>query len=235
MGNGDVPFAIFFIVFPTILLFVLTFFTGRGVPMTTQAPPIPPVRLPDYRLNEQSSLVGGLVFGFGRMVLNLAGSIMLLFALLIGLACATNLPGLFKLDPQFAREMEQGFNSENWPRIMAHIGAAISFVAAMIATGLLLLPRRHHGAAHMFRAIIGIGAMFAAILVLGRALPNWENITQGEAPGVMFDNYLNSVHLPGVFMGGILTMFGIFMLLWPTRKSVPIQQVNYNVNAPATN
>ena len=36
-------------------------------------------------------------------------------------------------------------------------------------------------------------------------------------------------------MAGILTMFGIFVLLWPPRKSAPIQQVNYNVNTPATN
>jgi hypothetical protein len=235
MGNGDVPPAIFFIVFPTILLFVLTFLTGRGAPMTTQAPPLPPVTLPEYRPTHDSSIVGGLVFGFGRLILNLAGSVVLLVSLLIGLASATHLPGLFKLDPEFAHEMEQGFNSPNWPTILVHIGAAISFVAAMIATGLLLLPRRHFGAAHMFRAIVGIGAMFVAILVLSRALPNWADVAQGEAPGIMFDNYLSSVHMPGVFLGGIFIMFGIFMLLWPTRRSAPIQQVNYNVNAPATN
>jgi hypothetical protein len=235
MSDGDKPPAIFFLVFPTILLFVLTFFTGRGGSMT-QAPALAPVPLPShYPASHEGFSVGGLVFGFGRLIFNLAGSAVLLFSLLVGLACTAHLPDLFKLDPDFAREMEQNFNSQNWPSIMVHIGAAISFVTAMIATGLLLLPRRHFGAAHMFRAIIGIGAMFGAILVLGHALPAFENVPQGEVPGITFDNYLKAVQMPGVFMGGILTMFGIFMLLWPTRKAGPIQQVNYNVNATPTN
>jgi hypothetical protein len=238
MGYRDTPPAIFFIVFPTILLFVLTFFTGRGGPMS-QAPPIPPVALPQpFAPAREGFWLGGIVFGFGRLIFNLAGSAVLLFSLLVGLAVATNLPGLFEsgnIDPQFSHDMQETFGTPNWPRVLLHIGATVSFVAAMIATGLLLLPRRHFGAAHMFRAIVGIGVLFVAVMVLGHALPDWAGVSQGNSPGILFDNYLNSVRPSGVFMGGLLAMCGIFMLLWPARKSSSIRQVTYNANAGVAN
>jgi hypothetical protein len=36
-------------------------------------------------------------------------------------------------------------------------------------------------------------------------------------------------------MGGLLAMCGIFMLLWPARKSSSIRQVTYNANAGVAN
>jgi hypothetical protein len=228
--DNDMPPAIFFIVFPTIVLFVLTFFTGRGGSMT-QPPPIPAALPSTYAPSNYSMTVGGVVLGFGRIVFNVVGSLVLTFSLLMALAVVTNLPGLFEsglVDPQFPRDMEKAFGTPHWPRIMVQIGATICFVSAMIASGLLLLPRRHVGAAHMFRAIVGIGVLFGGIMVLGHGLPDWGYVSQSNAPGVNLDLYLQSVRTPNVFLGGAMSMFGIFVLLWPARRRTAAPQVNYN-------
>ena len=186
----------------------------------TQAPAFyPPVQL---QADRERITLGGIVFGLSRLASNLVGSAILLFSLLMALAVVTNLPGLFEsgvLDPRMPEDLERAFGTTHWPRIMIHLGAAISFITAMIACAFLLVPRRRLGALHMFRAIVGIGVLFAAIAALGHALPNWADVTGGITPGDSIDLYLKNIRVPGVFWGGILFMFGIFILLWPAARS----------------
>jgi hypothetical protein len=216
-GDDLIP-AIFFIVFPSIILFVVSFLAGRGDPMTQAAALYPTAQFPPDR---DPITLGGIVFGLSRFASNVLGSLILAFSLLVALAVVTDLPGLFEsgvLDPNMPQQLDQNFGTHNWPRIMNHVGAAISFITAMIASGFLLVPRRRYGAFHMFRAIVAIGILFASMMALGHNLPDWGTISPGESAGASIDTYLQAVHVPGVFWGGILFMLGVFMLLWPAPK-----------------
>ena len=232
----DAPPAIFFIVFPSIILFVLTFLSGRGGSMT-QAPPLPSsVRLPPAH---EPITLGGIFFGLFRFVSNIAGLVVLVFSLLLALAVVTNLPGLFQsglVDPQAAEELRKSFGTSEWPRIMRSIGAVASFVTALVATGLLLMPRRRYGPSYMFRALFGIGLLFAAVGALGRALPDWRFIEPGLTPGDTMATYLQMIHAPGAVWAGVLMIGGMFLLLWPpSRKTdstsyyqLPAQQPQFH-------
>ena len=181
-GDELIP-AIFFIVFPSIILFVVSFVAGRGDPMT-QAPALYPTA--QFPPDRDPITLGGIVFGLSRFASNVLGSLILAFSLLVALAVVTDLPGLFEsgvLDPNMPQQLDQNFGTHNWPRIMNHVGAAISFITAMIASGFLLVPRRRYGAFHMFRAIVAIGILFASMMALGHNLPDWGTISPGESVG----------------------------------------------------
>jgi hypothetical protein len=218
LNRQDLPPAIVFIVLPSIVLFAVSSLVGRGGPMT-QAP----VLYPTSQLSPDRDPItlGGIVFGLSRFASNVVGSLILAFSLLVALAVVTDLPGLFEsgvLDPNMPQQLDQDFGTHNWPRIMIHVGAAISFITAMIASGFLLVPRRRYGAFHMFRAIVAMGILFASMVTLGRHLPDWGTISPGESAGASIDAYFQAVRVPGVFWAGILFMLGIFMLLWPANR-----------------
>jgi hypothetical protein len=118
-------------------------------------------------------------------------------------------------------DFNRAFGTTQWPGILVHVGAAISFITAMIACAFLLVPRRRFGAFHMFRAIIGIGILFAAVAAMGHALPNWADVGGGSSPADSLAQYLNMVRTPQAIWGGIMCMLAIFMLLWPAPRSKP--------------
>jgi hypothetical protein len=227
LNRQDLPPAIVFIVLPSIILFAVSSLVGRGGPMT-QAPVLYPTSA--IASDRDPITLGGIVFGLSRFASNFVGLLILAFSLLVALAVVTDLPGLFEsgmLDPDMPRQMDQAFGTTHWPRIMIHLGATISFITAMVASGFLLLPRRRFGAFHMFRAVAAIGILFASIMVFGHALPNWGGVGRGDTPGASIDMYLQAVRVPGVFWGGILFMLGVFMLLWPANRRKPQPMVTY--------
>ena len=82
----------------------------------------------------------------------------------------------------------------------------------------------------MFRAIIAIGILFASVAALGHALPNWSDVGRGSTPGDSIAQYTEMVRTPQAIWGGILSMLGIFMLLWPAARRKPV--LNYAPPAP---
>ena len=239
LPNGDKAPAIFMIILGIIVMLVVTFLTKRTIGTAINEPhPGDAMALFMSRARmEDSFTMTKLFLGFTRLTLNIAGSIVLIAALLIGLASLTNLPGLFAsgaLDPEMPARIEQAFGTHNWPNILLCIGAAASFVLASVASILLLIPRRHRGAMHMFRAFVAIGILYFSITAFSKGLPDWGNVIHGATPGASIDMYLQMIHRPALLWGSGMMLFGVFMLLWPAarRNKTNITYVNNPIEQP---
>jgi hypothetical protein len=234
LGRGDRAPAIVLIILASIVMVVVTFLTKRTIGTAiNDTPHAETVSLSRARL-EDSFTMSKLFIGFTRFTLNVAGSVVLLAALLIALAALTNLPGLFAsgtLDPEMPARIEQAFGTPRWPNILLCIGAALSFVMASVSSILLLIPRRHLGAMHMFRAILAIGILYFSVASISRGLPEWGSVIRGSAPGATADMYLQMIHRPPLLWGCGLMLFGVFVMLWPANRGNrnKITYVNTNV------
>jgi hypothetical protein len=209
LDDRDAVPAVFFIVFPLVLLCVVTF-VRRGTPMTS-------TNLSIYPAGEPFSL-SGIVLGVVRFALTVAGSAVLIFAMLMAVAVTSDLPGLFAsgvLDPNMPHELAQDFGTREWPQLMLHIGVVITFAAGLVATVLFLLARRRWGAAHMLRAICGITVLLAGAVALGHALPDWFDFVPLDSPAATMEAYFHAVRVPAALWAAGLVVFGGFLLLWP--------------------
>ena len=229
--------AIFMIILGIVVMLVVTFLTKRTVGVALNDPQSALAMSMSRARLEDSFTMTKLFVGFTRFTLNVVGSIVLIAALLIGLASLTNLPGLFAsgtLDPEMPARIEEAFGTHNWPNIMLCVGAALSFVLASVAAILLLIPRRHRGASHMFRAFVAIGVLYFSVTAFAKGLPDWANVVRGANPGASIDLYLQMIHRPPLLWGSGMMLFGIFVLLWPAarRNATTINYVNTNVEQP---
>ena len=165
--------------------------------------------------------LAGIGFGFLRLVSLFAGLIVLTASLLVTAAVVSNLPGLFTtpiVDPQFSHEMIRQFGTREWPSLVRHIAAVGDFALAMLATGLLLLPRRGSGPAYMFRGLLAIGLALAAAVAFGHALLDWSEFIPGNTPAATIEIIFQSIRLPGVLMAAGLIVLAAFIFLWPPKS-----------------
>ena len=211
---NDMPVAIFFTVLPALVWFVVTILAGRGGTMSQVSS-----LETQYRLAPSEPIsFAGIIFGLGRFGLTVVGSALLVFSLVVALAAATDLPGLFAsgaLDPHMPRELDKAFGMQQWPQFLRHMGTLVSIVSALFATALLMLARRRWGAGHLLRLVCGIVLLFAMVGALGRALPDWYDVTGGSTPAVAIEQYFQMVHTPRVWSAAALFVGAMFLLLWP--------------------
>jgi len=237
LGRGDRAPAIVFIILASIVMLVVTFLTRRTVDTAlNDGHPAEAMSVSRPRLQDSFTMTK-LFVGFTRFTLTVAGSIVLLVALLVALAALTNLPGLFAsgaLDPEMPARIEQSFGTPNWPNILLCVGAALSFVLTSVAAILLLIPRRHLGALHMFRAVVAIGILYFSVVAISKGLPDWANVIRGSNPGSAIDMYLQMIHRPPLLWGCGLMLFGVFVMLWPANRGnrAKITYVNTKVEQP---
>lgn len=225
---NDMPPVVFFTVFPAIVFFVVTFIIGRGGNMTQAViPPNSSIVLPAH--GEPFSFAG-FVFGLSRFAATIIGSIVLLFGLLTALAVVGDVPGLLAsgvIDPDLPHELNRAFDTTTWPHLMREAGGAVSFIAALIGTGLLLLARRKWGAPHMFRVLLATGLLFAAVIALGKGLPGWSAVRVSGSPGDTIGGYVQMIQTPHLLQAAGLVVFSVFLFLWPPRKASAAAPVAY--------
>lgn len=210
--GDDVPPAIVFLVFPSILLFVLTFLIKRGGPMVA-ANVLHPVRQRVATLS-----LGGLAFGLGRFAVTMIGAVVLIVSLMLTVAVVTNLPGLIEsgaLDRRMPSEMASAFGTPTWPHLLLQIGAVMAFVTAALAAHLLLLPRRRWGGTYMLTCLVGIALLHGAVIALGQAPPSWSAVAMGRTPAMTLEWYFDSLSPTRLMSGAALLVLGMLVLLWP--------------------
>ncbi|HEY2588900.1 MAG TPA: serine/threonine-protein kinase [Tepidisphaeraceae bacterium] len=217
LGDGETAMAIFWIIFPAVVLFVITLYRNRGGTMSYASTVMP---APAGQPGRPSITLAGIGGGFLRFVSSVAGLIVLAASLLLTVAVVSNLPGLGNspaVDPHFSRDMVEHWGTRHWPELIRHIGIVVALVLAFIATGLLLLPRRGAGAVHMFRGLIAVGLAFVAAVSFGRALPDWSEFVPGETPAATIETIFESIRLHGVLVGAGLFVLAAFLFLWPPK------------------
>lgn len=204
-------------IFPAVLLFVLKVHTRPGGAMSYSSAIMPAALA---RSAPRQITLAGIGFGVVRLVSLLAGLIVLFASLLLTAAVVSNLPGLWTspiVDPQFSHEMAREFGTREWPSLIRHLGGAADFVLAMIATALLLIPRRGAGAFHVFRGLLAIGLAFAAAIAFGHALPDWSEFIPGNTPPATIEIIFQSIRVPGMLVAAGLIVLAGFVFLLPPR------------------
>ena len=162
-----------------------------------------------------------LVSAVGRLALTLIAAVILLAAVLVGIAVAGDLPGLFNsqlVDPQIPRDMHREFGNADWPHLFRALGAGASFILAVISTLLFVLARRSQGALPMLRAVAGVGALFLAVVALSHALPDWSQLMPRDNGWEAVDQYMNYTK-HNIMGAAIPAGIGILLLAWPTSRA----------------
>jgi hypothetical protein len=225
--GDDRAITAFFLVCSSVVLFAIKFLVPRG-----QAPRggdmssfSPNVASSSFTPVGTGFSPGKIVAGFGRFVLTLIGSVLLLAAVLVAIAVVVDVPGFFDshlVDREIHRNMRETFGTADWPRLMREAATVVSFLLGLIATVLFLAARRHRGAGHMLRAVLAVGALFFAVLILGRSLPEWSDLVARPNGWEIVDQYLEHVARRGAFEAGALAVAAIFLLMWPANRERPM-------------
>ncbi|HEX4795708.1 MAG TPA: protein kinase [Humisphaera sp.] len=220
ISRGDAPVAMFFTIFPAVVLIVITFLAGDGEPMSQAAYLASPQN--NAAPSDDGFFLGRWVGGASRLVFTLIALAMLLAATLLAFGVATDLPGLFNsslVDPEIPAEMHRTFGHADWPRLMRAMGTAVSFVLAVISVIILLKVRRRFGPLHMLRALAGPALLLMSIVVLSHSLPAWNELTRTENGWEFVDQYLRHINdhraLGAIFPAAL----EVIVLLWPGERS----------------
>jgi hypothetical protein len=86
-----------------------------------------------------------------------------------------------------------------------------------------IIGRRHLGARHMFRAVLGVIAYFFLLLIYSDAMSGSYfqevvNMLNSEQIGPAFDILLRSTHNEQAAFAGVLFLMSIIVLAWPARS-----------------
>jgi hypothetical protein len=216
-GHGtSIP--IWFLIFWAMAFFAVRKFGPGGTMYTQNA---------RYSLDPQPFTFGGFASSVTRGVVSLIGSLILLFSLLSALGVVTNLPGLFAsgtLNPDMPAQLTRNFGTADWPGMMLRVGTAASIVTGLIALFLLMMARRGLSGLHMMRAVIGVAVLYAAVIALGRALPDFADVVIGRNGNESLNWYLQHVQMPRVAWAVVEVICGYAILLWPAKRRLPQMQ-----------
>jgi hypothetical protein len=80
------------------------------------------------------------------------------------------------------------------------------------------MARRHGGAAHLIRTVLGVLVLLGAGIQLGRQLPDLGNVVPGASPAQTLDLYLQQVQFSILLKAAIDFLLGAFLLGWPARR-----------------
>jgi len=161
------------------------------------------------------------------MILSAAGCLFLLIAVLLGLALALRLPEAVAAglpDAGLQRELTRDFGYSQWPRLVEQLGMTLMGISAFISATLLVAARRVDGAAHMFRAILGvIGVVGAAYGILHEAFRNihWDSLAalvHDHKGALAIESALNAVDGTNAAAAGVVILISIVILGWPARR-----------------
>ncbi len=162
----------------------------------------------------------------GEVILAIAGGILLVAACVLGLGAAIRFPAVLATgwpDPQVAREMRDLFGYDNWPALLERLSWNLFWLLTAAGTLLVLIARRSDGAGHMFRALLGAGAMMLAVVSLAegfRRIP-WPEIIDmfnNERLGPAMEAFLDWLDDVPAIMAGIAAMTSLALFTWPSRR-----------------
>lgn len=154
------------------------------------------------------------------------GRLILLAAILIGLAWAANVAGMIQggMIPGLGEELSDDvFGTPAWPQIVQRLGWAATVIVTLLAAAVLVMARQGAGFVHMLRAVFGVGTLLGAIYSLNNALHaiSWFAVIgsfRAEQTGAAIEMGLNQVHGDDAVLAAVLFLASIFILAWPERR-----------------
>jgi TM2 domain-containing membrane protein YozV len=193
---------------------------GPDMPVADLAPktPRPTVPLPAARP--------------GRVLdpmLSLAGGLLVLFAVLIGLALAVNLPAILAAglpSPALAQDIHQVFGYGGWPGLLDRLLVTAMVVVMVLAALVLIVARRKQGTGAMLRAVVGTFGLLVTVWAFRGAVTGvaWSTIASlwhaGRGSAAMAA-FFQQVMEPPAAMAGVLLLASMIVLCWSGERPKP--------------
>ena len=152
------------------------------------------------------------------------GFILVFVAVIIGLAIALHVPYLVAAGvPELAQEMEEAFGGyAEWPELFMRLGMMVTAGLLVIAAIFIVTGRRHLGARHLVRGVLGLGGLFATVMMLADGIA-WSfrrgmNDLGSQPLGAVLERMLEGCKNEEVAMAGMFFLLSVVMLAWPARR-----------------
>jgi len=160
------------------------------------------------------------------------GHIFVLAAILVGLAIGLRFPSIVAAgwpDPEIAQKLEHVFGYAEWPGLMEKGGALLVVALLFVAAVFIMIGRRKSGAAHLIRALLGLGGFFWAIQLFRS-----EVMSNGEAQGIAdllieknkigpaLERLFGALSQEEAIFAGVIVLLSVLILAWPPRRRTPV-------------
>ncbi|TKJ36485.1 MAG: hypothetical protein CEE38_11775 [Planctomycetes bacterium B3_Pla] len=153
------------------------------------------------------------------------GFILTFAAVVVGVAVGLHLPHFVAAgfpDPGLAQELEQFFGYSSWPELVMRMGTIIVFILLLLAAISTIIGRRHLGALHVIRTVLGLAGFVSAFLVFSDAMSGYHfqevvDLLNAQQIGPAFERLLGSTDGEAIF-AGVLFLLSVVILAWPARR-----------------
>ncbi len=160
-------------------------------------------------------------------LLRLLGNILLFVGFTLLSLAAISLPYLLASIPEVGDEITRELGSSSWMLILDRILGPGGVVFTMLGAGLIVIGRRHKGAAHVIRAIIGIVLMAMSIMIFGDgfSIEQFEaavaSVRAGSDPMLVVERFLDCAGKADFIPSLIVGLSGAIVAAWPAKRSEP--------------
>ena len=190
----------------------------------------PPAGAPPQPVPARPTATGGTA----GMILSGLGGLLMLAAVLIGLAVATNLPAIVAAgvtDPSLARELQRELGS-GWEELLNHLGLLAGVVVMLLAAVVMVFARREAGFAAMLRAAVGAFGLLMTVYAVRASLAgvDWSGVAAVFQRGVVapaINAMLAQASRSPAILAAVLLVASVIVLCWPSRRrpvTVPPEQ-----------
>jgi hypothetical protein len=154
------------------------------------------------------------------------GFILIFVAIVVGLVEGLHIPYFVAAgwpNPDLAQELEQLFGYKQWPELLMHLGMNLSIILLLFASVFIILGRRHLGARHLIRALLGLLGLILAISAFSEAISGRYSrevieMLNNRQIGPAFERLLQCWQNEQAFIAGILFLVSVVILAWPPRR-----------------
>jgi len=151
------------------------------------------------------------------------GFVLTFVAIVVGLAHALHLPDFIATgwpDPGLAIDLEDALGS-SWPETLMNIARILFIVLMLPAAVCVSLGRRHLGARHLIRGVLGLGGLLAAVLLLADgmywAFRRAETMIGTEEFGPVLERVVKGCMTEEAAFAAITFVISVVILAWPAR------------------
>ncbi|MBN1807088.1 MAG: protein kinase [Sedimentisphaerales bacterium] len=156
------------------------------------------------------------------------GFILTFAAIILGLAVGLHLPYFIAAgfpNPEISMEMEKFFGYSGWPELIMRFGMIFTVILLLLAAVFVIIGRRHLGARHLIRAVLGlIGFVFAVMMFSDALSLSWRyseevvRMLNSHQIGPALEKLLRFSDTESAIFAGVIFLASVVILAWPARR-----------------
>jgi TM2 domain-containing membrane protein YozV len=154
------------------------------------------------------------------------GFILTFLAIIAGLIVGLHVPHFIAAglpNPNLGQELERLFGYSGWPDLATRLGMILVVLLLLLAAVFVIIGRRHLGACHLMRAVLGLTGFGCVLLVFSDAMSGHyfqdvASLLNSKQIGPAFETLLRSIHNGEALFAGILFLLCVVILAWPARR-----------------